>query len=224
MRILVVEDDSDIQEFIKVGLEAEGFAVDTIGDGEKALYMARVNEYDLILLDYALPKKNGYEVCVELRRHKKPIPILVLSVTDTTHTKINFLNAGADDYLTKPFSFEELLARVKALLRRPAKLEGHLLEIDDLVMDVNRHIVSRSGRGIYLTKKEFSLLEYFLKNKGVVLSRGKIMEHVWDLESDPFSNTVEAHILNLRRKINAPRKKELIHNIPGRGYKLDVSK
>lgn len=223
MRILVVEDEKKISDFLKTALEAEVFVVDVVDDGKKGSFLARTNDYDLIVLDNILPSQSGIEVCREIRASGKTMPILMLSVKSDTTTKIDLLNAGADDYLTKPFSFEELLARIRALLRRPKTIEGEVLKIDDLALDTKKHLVQRGGKEIYLTRKEFMLLEYLLKNQGIVLSRGMIMEHVWDMDTDPFSNTIESHILSLRKKINYKGKKKFIQTVPGRGYKIDLS-
>jgi DNA-binding response OmpR family regulator len=222
MRILIIEDEKDISEFLRANLEAEYFVVDIAEDGERGSYLARTNEYDLIVLDNGLPRKPGSQVCQEIRANKITTPILMLSVQSATPLKITMLNSGADDYVTKPFSFEELLARINALLRRPQVVVDNVFRIDDLIVDTNKHKVIRGKKEIYLTRKEFVLLEYLIKQKGDVISRGKIIEHVWDDEIDPFSKTIEVHILNLRRKIDTSHKKRLIHNIPGRGYKIDV--
>lgn len=224
MRILLVEDSKELINFLRISLESEGFIVDIAEDGENGSFLGRTNDYDLIILDYLLPKKDGLEVCKEIRDDGKSVPILILSVKTEIDDKISCLNAGADDYLTKPFSFTELMARTKALLRRPKKLEKAILRIQDLVIDTNYYTVKRGIKDIYLTRKEFALLEYLLRNKGKVMSRGMIMEHVWDMEADPFSNTIEAHIANLRRKIDLPGEKRLIYTISGRGYKIDTSK
>lgn len=221
MKILVIEDEKKIREFLKSCLEAECFAVDVAEDGEEGSYMARTNEYDIIILDNFLPKKSGMEICIELRSEGNKVPIIILSVKQETVTKVDLLNAGADDYITKPFSFEELTARIRALLRRPAQIKDETITIDDLVIDTNRHTVMRGNKEIDMTRKEFMLIEYMARNKGTVLSRGMIMEHVWDMQSDPFSNTIETHILCLRRKIEKKGKKKLIHTIAGRGYKMD---
>jgi DNA-binding response OmpR family regulator len=221
MRILVVEDDEDISRVLKFSLEAETFSVDVAKNGEDGSYMARVNEYDLIILDYMLPKKNGKEICLEVRAAGKTMPIIMLTVSSATESKVDLLNSGADDYLTKPFSFHELRARIRALLRRPQTLEANTFEIEDLQIDLVRHKAVRAGKEVYLTRKEFALLEYLMRHKGVVVSRGMIMEHVWDSEGDPFSNTIEAHILNLRKKVDINNRKKLIHTIPGRGYTID---
>lgn len=220
MRILIVEDDKEIASCLKSCLENENFIVDVAIDGEKGSFAARTNDYDLIILDNTLPKKDGCKVCEEIRKDGKDTPIIMVSVKSEVETKAKLLNMGADDYITKPFSFEELLARVKAILRRPRKLENQVLKIYDLILDKNKQIVVRGGKEIYLTRKEFSLLEFLLKNQGTVLSRGMIMEHVWDINADPFSNAIESHILNLRRKIEHNDKKKIVYTIPGRGYKV----
>ncbi len=224
MRILIIEDDAETRDFLKMSLETESFAVDTAYDGDKGSYMARTNDYDLIILDHTLPLKSGAVVCKDIRKTGKLTPIIMLSVVDNVETKIDLLTLGADDYVSKPFSFEELLARIRALLRRPQLIQNSILQVSDLVLDINKQSVKRGTKGVYLTKKQFSLLEYLMKNKGKVLSRGMIMEHVWNIESDPFSNTIEAHILNLRKRIRGGNKRELIHNVPGRGYKIDEEK
>ena len=220
MRLLIVEDNKDVSDFLKVSLKNECFAVDVASDGEKGCFLALTNDYDLILLDYVLPKKDGRQVCEEIRNAGKTVPILVLSVRSEVATKADILNIGADDYLTKPYSFEELLARIKALLRRPKQIESEVLRIDDLILDTKKHLVKRGKKEIYLTHKQFMLLEYLMKNQGMVLSRGMIMEHVWDMEGDLFSNTIETHISALRRKIKSPQKRKLIQTVPGRGYKI----
>ncbi len=222
MRILVVEDEKEIRNFLKKSLEAECFAVDAAADGEEGLRLARNNDYDLLLLDNIMPKKSGKDMCTELRAVKCAVPILMLSVKSEATTKADLLNAGADDYLTKPFSIDELMARIRALLRRPKKIETEIYEIDDLVLSDSRHLVTRGGQEIYLARKEFALLKYMLQNKEIVLSRSMIMEHVWDMGADPFSNTIEAHINSLRKKIDLPDKNKLIHTVAGRGYKIDI--
>jgi len=222
MRILVVEDEKNIAEFIKDSLRSEFFAVDIATDGEAGSTFARTNDYDLVILDLGLPKKKGQEVLAEIREKGKIVPILVLSVKSETSTKVELLNAGADDYLIKPFSLEELMARVKALLRRPKKIENETLVMDDLQLNTKSFSVKRKNKDIYLTRKEFMLLEYLLRNQGIVLSRSMIMEHVWDMNADPFSNTIESHILSLRKKIDLPGSRRLIQTIPGRGYKLEL--
>ncbi len=220
MRILIIEDDKEILNFLKSSLEAENFIVDAFEDGEQGSFAGRTNDYDLIILDYFLPKKDGRQVCADIRKDGKNVPIIMLSVESEVNTKVELLNIGADDYLTKPFSFEELLARVKALVRRPRKIENEVLIVNDLVLDAAGQTVKLKERDIYFTRKEFSLLEYLMRNQGKVLTRTMIMEHVWDMNADPFSNTVETHILNLRRKIGYENRCKFIHTVPGRGYRM----
>lgn len=221
MRILLIEDDQDIAELVKPSLEAECFSVDIAVDGERGAYLGKINDYDLVILDNMLPKKMGLDVCRELRAASRTMPILILSVVSDTPKKVELLNAGADDYLTKPFSFVELSARIHSLLRRPKQIQEEKLIVGDLVVETRSARVCRGRKQIYLTRKEFMLLAYLMRHKGFVLSRGQIMEHVWDMDADPFSNTIEAHIRALRKKIESPDKKKLIFTFPGRGYKID---
>jgi len=222
MNLLIVDDDKQIIDFLKPSLKAEGFVVDTANNGEDGLYKSKINEYDLIVLDNTLPKMLGLDVCKEVRKAKSEVSILILSATVETGTKVDFLNAGADDYLTKPFLFSELLARIKALLRRPKNIEHTILKVDNLTLDTESHTVMLGKKAIGLTMKEFSLLEYFMKNKNRVLSRAEILEHVWGEEADIFSNTIETHVLNLRKKVGQTSKKEFICTIPGMGYKFTL--
>ncbi len=218
MRILVVEDHEETASSLKKKLEAECYAVDIEHDGGRASYRARTNDYDLILLDNVLPGKNGDEICKELREYKMTAPILVLSGQTETERKIGLLNCGADDYLTKPFSYRELSARVGALLRRPRPVETPLLSIGDLVLDRGSFSVRRGTRTIRLTPKEFAILEYFMKHPGTVLTRGAILDHVWNDSADPLSNSIETHIANLRKKIGGGGKRATIRTVPGHGY------
>ncbi len=220
MKILIIEDEIRLSDVLKKNLETEYFIVDVANDGETGAKIALEHDYDLIILDQMLPKKTGIEICKELREAGKKTPIIILSVKSETTTKVELLNAGADDYLIKPFSFEELVARIRALMRRPQEIKEEIYKADDLILDTKRQTVKRDGKDIYLTRKEFMLLEYLLRNKDVVLSRAMIMEHVWDMYADPFSNTIESHILSLRKKIDLPNKQKLIQTVPGRGYKL----
>jgi DNA-binding response OmpR family regulator len=220
MRILVVEDQKEIAKILKTKLEEECYAVDIEHDGERAFYRARTNDYDLILLDNILPSKTGPEICSGLREYKMNAPILILSVQSDIQEKIKLLNCGADDYLAKPFSYSELSARVKALLRRPPVIEGKQLCVGDLILDRETYSAIRRKRTVCLTPKEFSLLEYLIKNKGKVVTRRMILEHVWDDAADPFSNNIETHITNLRKKIDRGNKVKLIRTIHGQGYKI----
>jgi two-component system, OmpR family, copper resistance phosphate regulon response regulator CusR len=219
MKILLIEDDLSIRNVLRLGLEADAFAVDEAEDGEKGSYLARVNQYDLIILDNILPKKLGKQVCQEIREGNVQSPILLLSAKNSILDKVELLNSGADDYLTKPFSFEELKARIKTLLRRPVQIQDTILRCRDLKLNRDTHEVARKDKKILLTRKEFSMLEFMMMHQNKLLTRASIMEHVWDMNSDPFSNTVEAHILNLRKKIG-DKNKILIQNVPGRGYRL----
>ncbi len=220
MKVLVIDDDKNILNFLKKALKAEGFSVDIAENGEKGIYLSNINDYDLIILDYSMPKKDGKEVCKEIRMSGKTMPILILSVKTEIKSKVDLLNTGADDYMTKPFSFEELKTRINALLRRPKNLVDNILKIDDLTLNTSDYSVVCRGKEIYLTRKEFSLLKYLMENKGRVLSKIKIMEHIWDMNADIFSNTVETHILKIRKKIDKGRKESIIKTIPGRGYKI----
>jgi DNA-binding response OmpR family regulator len=222
MRILLVEDDLNILEALRIRLKSEGFNVDTETDGMKASYLARTNSYDVMVLDFILPRKSGQKICQEIRARGNTTPVIMMSVQTELPTKVELLNIGADDFLNKPFSFEELLARVRAVLRRPVEIKQEVLSVDNLLLDSTRCRVERGGKGIKLTKKEFSLLEYLLRHKGTVLSRGTLMEHVWDIHGDLFSNTIETHIMNLRKKIDQPGASKLIHTVSGRGYKIDA--
>ncbi|MDD5726063.1 MAG: response regulator transcription factor [Patescibacteria group bacterium] len=221
MNLLIVEDEKEIIDFLRLSLEEEGFVVDTAEDGEIGSYKARTNKYDLILLDNNLPQKDGRQICFEIRSRGDEVPIIMLSVQSEIDSKVDLLNIGVDDYVTKPFSFEELLARIKALLRRPQKMEHRILKIDDLVLDTDSHSAQRGSKKVHLALKEFVLLEYLMRNQGQVLSRSTILEHVWDMNADPFTNTIETHILNLRRKIECNNKRKLIHTVSGVGYKIE---
>lgn len=224
MKILLVEDDQDISRIIREGLSGDSHTVEIAEDGNEGSFLARSYEYDVIILDNSLPKKNGLVLCKEIRTGGKSVPIIFLSVTSDTDTKVAALEAGADDYMTKPFAMSELRARIKAVTRRPKELKQHnIVTVADLVMDPDKQTTTRGKDEIPLTKKEFAMLEYMVRNAGVVLSRASIMEHVWTSDSDPFSNTVEAHIRNIRKKLNVGGKPDLIKNVPGRGYIMKLS-
>lgn len=220
MRLLLVEDEKKIVAFLRRGLREEGYAVDVASDGEQADDLASVNEYDLIILDLMLPKVDGLSVCRTLRQRRVDTPILMLTARDTVTDKVAGLDAGADDYLTKPFAFEELLARIRSLLRRKSGVGAVRLETADLVMDLVAHSVTRAGRAIPLTQREFSLLEYLLRHAGEVVTRTMISEHVWDLHDDVSSNVIDVYITYLRAKIDEGHSHKLIHTVRGRGYSL----
>lgn len=220
MRLLVIEDEKKVARFIKKGLEEEGYAVDLAFDGEEGLTMVLDQVHDLILLDIALPKIDGLQVLKKLREKKVRTPVLLLTVRATIEDKVLGLDSGADDYLTKPFAFQELLARIRALLRRKAEAGFPFLQVEDLVLDPSRHLVTRGGERIDLTSKEFALLEYLMRNPGRVLSRAMISEHVWNYDFDTETNVIDVYINYLRRKIDSGRDKKLIHTVRGSGYVL----
>ncbi len=218
MRLLLVEDEQPIITFLRSCLEAECFVVDVATDGEQGSFLGRTNDYDIIILDNRLPKKIGKLVCQDIRAARKSVPILMLSVVNESMTKTELLNLGADDYLTKPFALPELLARVRALLRRPRTIEPELLQLGDITLNTRAHVVKKKDKDVPLTKKEFILLRYLMKNCGTALTRAMIMEHVWDMNADPFSNTIESHVASLRKKID-PRG-QFISTVSGIGYKM----
>jgi DNA-binding response OmpR family regulator len=220
MRILIVEDEPTLRRVLKQNLEAEAYAVDVEADGEQGLSRAKTNEYDAIVLDDILPGMRGYEICRELRSTGSTVPIMLMSVQSEVETKVNLLNDGADDYLAKPFSFEEMAARLRALLRRSRDLRYGEIQVDDLVLDETNATVIRAGQRISLTAKEFAILRYLMRNAGRLASRAAILEHVWDDTGDPLSNMIETHMHNLRRKIDRPGLKKLIRTVSGRGYML----
>jgi two-component system copper resistance phosphate regulon response regulator CusR len=223
MRVLLVEDDGRIASFVAKGLRENAYAVDVAADGENALYQAAVNSYDAIILDVMLPVKDGFEVCRELRESKVKTPILMLTARDALEDKISGLDYGADDYLTKPFAFEELLARLRALLRRSAEIRPPRITIADLVIDTTAQRVWRGGREISLTTKEYALLEYLAREKGKVVGRAAIAEHVWDENFDAFSNLIDVYIKRLRAKMDENFDVQLIHTRRGAGYFLSES-
>ncbi|MCP4216051.1 MAG: response regulator transcription factor [bacterium] len=220
MRILLVEDDKRIANFVQKGLKEEQYAVDTVHNGEDGRFWAEVNEYDLIILDLMLPKKNGLQVCRELRDKNINTPIMMLTARDTVEDKILGLDSGADDYLCKPFSFDELLARCRALLRRTQNYKTQTLTAADLEIDTTTRTVRRAGKDITLSGKEYALLEYLMRNKGIVLSETKIVEHVWDMNYDPMTNVVNVYMHHLRKKIDSGFDKKLLHTIRNSGYVL----
>ncbi len=220
MRILLVEDEVKIANFVARGLKEEDFVVDVAGDGDKASFLAEVNPYDLIILDIMLPHKDGITVCRELRKKKINTPILMLTAKDQVRDKVLGLNSGADDYLAKPFDFEELSARISALLRRNSQDKTGILRVDDLELDQLRHKVNRAGKDIQLSSKEFALLEYLMLNADHVVTRTMISEHVWHEDFDSFTNVIDVYISFLRNKIDKDFKGPLIHTVHGKGYVL----
>jgi heavy metal response regulator len=218
MRILVVEDEKKVARFIQQGLEEEHYSVDVAHDGEKGLLMAQSENYDLLILDVMLPKKNGIDLIREYRAGKGTAPALMLTAKTATEDKVAGLDGGADDYLTKPFAFAELLARIRSLLRRGAKEKTTVLAIADLELDTVTHKAKRGGRTIELTAKEYALLEYFLRNKDRVLSRTIISEHIWDYNFDTGTNIIDVYVNHLRNKIDCASDKKLLHTIRGVGY------
>jgi len=220
MRILVVEDEKKIADFVKRGLKEEGYAVDAAYDGEEGLFLAKTNDYDLILLDLMLPKIDGLTICRKLKDLKVKAPIIMLTAKNTVKDKVLGLDSGADDYLTKPFAFEELLARIRAMLRKTDALSPTKLKVADLELDLVTHKVTRGSKDIELTAKEYSLLEYLMRNQGSIVTRTMISEHVWDIDFDTFTNVIDVYINYLRNKIDSGFKSKLIHTVRSRGYIL----
>jgi two-component system copper resistance phosphate regulon response regulator CusR len=220
MRILLVEDDSKLAAVLRQGLKEEGYGVDVSKDGTDGLAMALSSHYDALLLDVMLPRRNGFHLLRELRRRGSSIPVMILTARSSVEDRVHGLNLGADDYLPKPFDFQELLARLRAITRRPAIEPLTVLAAADLELDAARKTVKRAGRRIELTTKEFALLEYLLRKKGVVVTRGMILDHVWDLDYHGRSNLVEVYINGLRRKIDQDFEPKLIHTVRGAGYVL----
>lgn len=220
MRILLVEDEKKIASFIERGLKEERYVIDVADEGEKSLFLAEVNNYDLIILDIMLPGRDGISICKEIRHKNIDVPIIMLTARDRIGDKILGLDSGADDYLTKPFAFDELLARIRALLRRKRADKVTTLKVDDLELDQVTHNIKRAGKEITLTSKEYALLEYFMFNSGQVITRTMISEHVWNEDFDSFTNVIDVYINYLRNKIDKGFKKHLIHTIRGVGYVL----
>lgn len=221
MRILLVEDNVAIARSLKEGLEDEAYAVDVAHDGDEGYRTATTDDYDVIILDVMLPEMNGYEVCRALRKDGNQTPILMLTARDAERDIVEGLDMGADDYLAKPFSFEVLLARLRALLRRPNGRLEEVLRVGDLTLDPSLKKVTRANQEISLTAKEYAVLEYLMRNAGKVLSKEQIISHVWDFDADVLPNNVEIFIMFLRRKIDKPFGSKLIHTVPGFGYKLE---
>lgn len=222
MRILLVEDEPAAAQMVAKGLREQTYAVDLAGDGEAALYQASINDYDLILLDVNLPGKDGLEVCRELRASGSIVPVLMLTARDAIQDRVAGLDTGADDYLTKPYAFHELLARVRAVMRRGPALTSDKIVVGDLVIDKKARIVKRAGQVIELTAKEYALLEYLVRRADEVVGRADIAEHVWDENFDPFSNLIEVYIQRLRRKIDDNFPTKLLRTRRGEGYVLSA--
>lgn len=221
MRILVVEDEPRMASVIARGLREQSYAVDVAQDGDDGLYQCSINDYDLIVLDVLLPQRDGFEVCRELRARGTATPVLMLTARAAVDDRITGFEAGADDYLTKPFSFRELLARIHALLRRDSHLLPDEIQIGDLIINSSSHRVSRAGNSIQLTAKEYALLEYLARRAGQLVSRADIAAHVWDNDFDPFSNTIEVYMNRLRKKIDDGHPAKLLHTRRGEGYILE---
>ncbi|MDB5244135.1 MAG: winged helix family two component transcriptional regulator [Parcubacteria group bacterium] len=224
MRVLVVEDEQKLAEGIKKGLEKNAYAVDVLGDGEKALTRISVHrdDYDIVILDLMLPSLSGLEVCTQARALGVVVPILILTARAETDNKVKLLLAGADDYLVKPFSFEELLARMQALLRRPKEKVPDVLKVHDLELDPTTHIARKDGEILELTLKEFMLLEYFMRHPNEVINREDLLTHLWDFNYESFSNVIDVHVKNLRRKIGETGSDGILETVRGIGYRLRV--
>jgi two-component system OmpR family response regulator len=222
MRILVVEDEPKLADVVAKGLTAKGYAVDVINDGEEALTRILVHggDYDLIVLDLMLPGKSGREICEEVRAHDVTVPILILTARSETEHKVDLLLAGADDYLVKPFSFDELTARIQAILRRPTEAVPTVLHASDIELNPAEHTVTRGGKEVPLTLKEFRLLEYFMRHPNQVINREDFLTHLWDFNYESFSNVVDVHIKNLRQKLDRGNAPSLLETVRGIGYRL----
>ena len=218
MRILVIEDEKKVANFVKKGLEEEFYAVDIALNGKEGYELASTEEYDLIILDVMLPYMDGFTITKELRRKNILTPILLLTVKETIQDKVTGLDSGADDYLTKPFAFEELLARIRALLRRKEQIKATILKIWNLILDLQSHKVTIDDKEIVLTPKEYSILEYLMRNKNRVISRTKLVEHVYDYHFDTETNIIDVYINKLRSKVDLDPNKPLIQTIRGAGY------
>ena len=220
MRILLVEDDKRIARFLAKGLREHAFAVDVTNDGDDAVYKSSINDYDAVILDVMIPGRDGFQVCRELRAAGSSVPIIMLTARDALQDRVDGLDSGADDYLTKPFEVAELLARLRALLRRPHVIRPAAIRVADLLLDTRAQRATRGGRDLGLTTKEYALLEYLAREQGRIVSRGEIAEHVWDESFDPLTNLIDVHINRLRRKVDNGFSTRLIHTRRGAGYML----
>jgi two-component system OmpR family response regulator len=222
MKILLIEDEKKLADVIKRGLDLEGYAVDIVSDGKKALTRIELHrsDYDVVILDLNLPSMNGDEVCKQMREKGITVPVLILTAQSETDSKVKLLMSGADDYLVKPFSFVELKARIHALLRRPKEALPQVLRFDDIELDPNTRRAVRAGRDIALTLKEYGLLEYFMRHPNQVVNREDLLTHLWDFNYDGFSNVVDVHVKNLRRKLDDDGADEVLETVRGIGYRL----
>lgn len=220
MRLLLVEDDPRIARFVARGLEEQSYAVDVVANGNDALYQVEINDYDLVILDVMIPGKDGFATCRAIRDLGKRMPVLMLTARDAVDDRITGLDSGADDYLTKPFEFGELLARLRALLRRPQELRSSRIKVGDLELDTAAQTAKRGNRAISLTTKEYALLEFLVRNANRVVGRSEIAEHVWDESFDPFSNLIEVYVNRLRRKLGDDDREPLLQTRRGSGYIL----
>ena len=220
MRILLVEDDRRIASFVAKGLREQAYAVDVVGNGDEAGYKLSINDYDAVILDVMIPGRDGFQLCRELRAAGIAVPVIMLTARDTVQDRITGLDSGADDYLTKPFAVTELLARLRALLRRGRVVRPATISVADLVLDTGAQRATRKGKPLALTTKEYALLEYLAREAGRVVSRAEIAEHVWDENFDPLTNLIDVHINRLRRKVDNGFSKKLIHTRRGAGYML----
>ena len=220
MRLLLVEDEQDAARMLAKGLREQTYAVDVAPDGDAAMERLSVNTYDLVILDVMLPGKDGFAVCRALRQTGSTIPVIMLTAQDQVSNRIQGLDSGADDYLSKPFDFGELSARIRALLRRGPALQDPVILVKDLAVDTRKRTIRRGTRSIDSTAKEYALLEYLCRRQGQVVGRAEISEHVWDETYDPFSNLIEVYIQRLRRKVDGPGEPRLIHTRRGEGYRI----
>lgn len=223
MRILIIDGDKKICSFLECGLKQAGYAADSSKRIKEGFYFAAINDYDLIISEIIFENNNDNDlenIIKSLKKEKKSCSVMILSKEKSVESKVRYLEAGADDYMAKPFDLSELLARVRAIVRRPYGVKGSIGKIKDYEIDFNKRTLSKNNKEIKVSKKEFSLLEFFVFNKNIVLSRAHIMEHVWDINADPFSNTIETHIRSLRIKLKDQKSKKLIVSVPGVGYKL----
>jgi DNA-binding response OmpR family regulator len=220
MRILLVEDDRNIARFVAKGLREQAYAVDVTADGNDAVFKAAITDYDAVILDVMIPGRDGFSVCRELRANGSFVPVIMLTARDTLQDRIDGLDCGADDYITKPFAVTELLARLRALLRRGQYVRPTLIEIADLILDTRAQRATRGGKELPLTTKEYALLEYLAREQGRIVSRADIAEHVWDENFDPLTNLIDVHINRLRRKVDNETAIKLIHTRRGAGYML----